>query len=572
MARIKPEAAYEKLVVDGFGGLRYASALTGDSASQMRNFRVAPDGSLEKRCGMTTLYSLSGTIRGVWQGTLDGKNYLVVVAGNIIYVRTPNASAPAINFYLQTTEGPICFAVVSGVLFLFDGDDIYRYVTSANSFSVASGYAPLYGKDWHPTQLGNVNEPRNMISRRIRVSYLNSTGSTTINLPFTTSSIDHADVDGESFVDYSFTPQTSVLRIPAARAHGVLNLAITIASIFSQRSTIARANQGYVYRDATHETLLLYGGQTGYRVYDSSSVTDAMLSESSAIYYSSDPLYFKSTCGFYLGDQQHPIHALCRDHDRVLALNDHSIWAIEYAGENLVSYPMEGSVGCSTPGGIALCGNDPVVIHDSGIYKLQFPSGKSDVCIPSALSDGVAELFPASLFQNGILAWFPEHNELWLRDPTETAEGLVWVLSFSRREWYCFNGIPATAFFEINGRIGFGTSDGRLVLPDNDADTDDGIAISAFYRSHFLAFSKPENFKRAYRATVCADTGGESLSFIVKTDHEEHTFSMTGQASGTPSFFDFRMASGRFRFLRYQITATGNVRTRIYRLSILANA
>lgn len=571
MARIKPEAAYEKLVVDGFDGIRYASALTGDGASQMRNFRVASDGSLEKRCGMTTLYSLSGVIRGVWQGTLDGNNYLMIVAGNAVYVRTPNASAPTVDFYLQTTEGPVCFAVMGGVLFLFDGDDIYRYMTSVSSFSISYGYAPLYGKDWHPTQLGSVNEPRNMISQRLRIRYLNSSGATTINLPFTTRSIDHADVDGETFTDYSFTPQTSVLRIPSARAHGVLNIAITIASIFSQRATIARTNQGYVYRNATRETLLLYGGQSGYRVYNSSPVTDDMLSESSAIYYSSDPLYFKSPCGFYLGDQQHPIHALCRDRDRVLALSDHSIWAIEYAGEDLISYAMEGNIGCSTPGGVALCGNDLVVIHDSGIYKLQFPSGKSDVCIPSALSDGTSELFPASLLQNGILAWFPERNELWLRDPTETTEGLVWVLSFSKREWYCFNGIPATAFFEINGNIGFGTSDGRLVFPDNDAVTDDGVPIVAFYQSHFLAFSKPENYKRSYRATVCADTGGASLTFIMKTEREERTFTMAGQASDKPSFFDFRAASGRFRFLRYQITATGNVRTRIYRLSILAN-
>lgn len=571
MARIKPEAAYEKMVVDGFGGIRYVSALTGDGASAMRNFRIAPDGSLEKRCGMTTLYSLSGVIRGVWQGTLDGNNYLVVVAGNSVYVRIPNASEPTVNYYLQTTEGPVCFAVVGGVLFLFDGDDIYRYLTSVNSFSLSEGYAPLYGKDWHPTQLGSVNEPRNMVSRRIRIRYLNSTSSTTINLPFTASSIDHADVDGETFVDYSFTPETSVLHIPAARAHGVLTLAITIASIFSQRSIIAHANQGYVYRGATHETLLLYGGQNGYRVYNSSTVTDEMLSESSAIYYSSDPLYFQSPCGFYLGDQQHPVHALCRDRDRVLALSDDAIWAIEYAGEDLVSYPMEGGVGCSTPNGVALCGVDPVVIHASGIYKLQIPSAKSDVCVPSTLSDGVSELFPASLFQNGILAWFPEHNELWLRDPTESEEGLVWVLSFSRREWYCFNGIPATAFFEIDGKIGFGTSDGRLVLPDTDADTDDGTAISAYYQSHFLVFARPENLKRAYRATVCADTGAKPLSFTVKTDHEERTFTMIGQLSGKPSFFDFRSASGRFRFLRYKIAVNGNVRTRIYRLSILAN-
>ena len=571
MAKINPQKASEKLTVNGFGGIRYASALTGDGASQMRNFRIASDGSLEKRCGMTTLYTLTGTIRGVWQGSLDGNHYLMAVAGSRVYVHRPNTPAPVVDFYLQTEEGPVCFAVVGGTLYLFDGNNIYRYSPSVNSFSTAYGYAPLYGVNWHPTQLGSVNEPLNMVYPRIRIRYLNSSGSTTINLPFTTRSIDHADVDGVAFTNYSFTPQSNSFQIPASQAHGVLTVAITLSSIFSQRSTIARTNQGYVYRDASHETLLLYGGETGYRVYDSSPVTDEMLSASSSFYSNSDPLYFKSTCGFYIGDLQHPIHVLCRDRSRVLALSDRSIWAIEYAGNDLVCYPMDGGVGCSAPGGMALCGNDPVVVQDTGIYRLRFPSGESDVCTASALSEGVSELFPASLFQNGILAWFPDRNELWLRDPTETEEGLVWVWSSARQEWFCFDGIYATVFFEIDGKMGFGTPDGRLVLPDNDALTDDGSPFDASYCSHFLAFSHPENPKRAYRLTVCADTGGESMTVTVKTDRGERIFTATGQTSDPPEFFDFREAAGRFRFLRYEIAASGSVRTRIYRLSVLAD-
>ena len=571
MAKINPKTASEKLTADGFGGVRFASALTGDGAARMRNFRVAPDGSLEKRCGMTTLYSLNGTGRGVWQGTLDGNHYLMAVASDRVYVLFPNASAPTVNYYLQTSEGPVCFAVVGGVLYLFDGDDVYRYFPSVHSFSVAYGYVPLYGVNWHPTMLGNVNEPMNMVYPRLRIRYLNSSGSTTFNLPFTTRSIDRADVDGVPFTNYSFTPQSNSFQIPQSQAHGVLTVSITLSSIYSQRSAVARTNRGYVYRNASHETLLLYGGESSYRVYHSAAVSEEMLAESNAAYSNSDPLYFQSGCGFYIGDIQHPIHVLCRDRNRVLALSDRSVWAIQYAGDDLVCYPMSGGVGCSAPGGMALCGNDPVVVQDTGVYRLDFPSGESDVCVASVISDGVSELFPASLYRNGILAWFPDRNELWLRDPDENAEGLVWVRSALRREWYCFDGIFATVFFELDGKVGFGTSDGRLVLPDENALTDDGAPIAASYRSHFLAFSHPEQPKRAYRMTVCADTGGETLTLTVKTDRGERSFSMAGQISDNPEYFDFRAADGRFRFLRDEIAASGSVRTRIYRLSVLAN-
>lgn len=571
MANIKPERAYEKLTANGFGGIRYASALTGEGAAAMRNFRVAPDGSLEKRCGSSTLYALNGTVRGVWQGTLENRSYLAAVAGNRVYVRRPDASEPEVDFYLQTSEGPVCFITLGGVLFLFDGDNLYRYSVSSSTFTLSYGYAPLYGTNWHPTEMGSVNEPLNMVSPRIRIRYLNSVGSTDFVLPYTAVSIDRMDVDGVAFADYTFTPQTNTFRIPAARAHGVLTVAVTLSGVFSQRSLLAGANRGYVYRDASHETLLLYGGDRGYRVFASSAVTEEMFAASSVCYPNTDPLYFPAGCGFYLGDMQHPVHVLCRDRNRVLALSDRAIWAIEYAGDDLVSYPMEGGVGCSAPGGLALCGDDPVVVQESGVFRLHFPSGESDVCVASALSDGVSEFFSSSLLRHGILVWFPDRNELWLRDPTETEEGLVWVWSSVRREWYCFDNLYATAFFELNGTVGFGTPDGRLVLPDNDADTDDGDPIAAYYRSHFLAFAHPEVPKRVYRAAVCADTGGETLTLTVTTDRHTRAFSATGTVSDKPSYFEFRAGMGRFRFLRYELAVSGGVRTRIYRFSVFAN-
>ena len=153
----------------------------------------------------------------------------------------------------------------------------------------------------------------------------------------------------------------------------------------------------------------------------------------------------------------------------------------------------------------------------------------------------------------------------------EAEEGLVWIRSSERREWCCFDNIYATAFFELDGRIGFGTSDGRLVFPDKDADADDGQPITAIYRSQFVAFSNPEVPKRAYRMTLCADTGGATLTVTAETDAHRRTFWAIGQASDKPEYFDFRVADGRFRFLRYRIEVTGKVRTRIYRLSVFAN-
>ena len=569
MAKIKPGKAFEKAIPNGFGGIRYTAALTGESAARMRNFRVASDGSLEKRNGMVTRYRSDGSVRAAWQGSLDGGNYFFFVSGNRVYVRLPGSETPGVCNLFPSADGPAFFVPYRGVLYLFASGEIYRFSTASGSFFTANGYAPLYGDNWHPTELGHVNEPINLLTPHLRVRYLNTVGSVNFRLPYTTVSIDRVEVDGVAVNDYTFTPNTTTFRIPSDKAHGALTVSFTISPAFIGRSLIAGAGGGYVYRGAARETLLLYGG---YRVFDSAPVTDAMLSAASYWYpNATDPLYFRDDCGLYVGDTQHPVHALCRDRDRVLALNDQTAWAIEDVDGELVSYPLEGSAGCSAPNGLVLCGDDPVVLRRDGVFRLRFPSGDSNVCVSVPLSDGVSELLPSSLLTGGIAAWHVDRGELWLRDPAETAEGLVWVLRPEKQEWYCFDNVPATVFFDLDGSPAFGTADGRIVLSDNGADADDGNAISATYQSHYLAFSEPETPKRAYRLSVCADTGGETLSIHIQTDRYSRSFWAFGEATDAPAFFDCRVSAGRFRFLRYTLSISGQVRSRIYRLSVFAN-
>ena len=572
MAKIKPEKASEKIVISKFGGLRQTSALTGANASTMRNFRISADGSLEKRTGTKTLYDLGTAIRGLWQGSLESRDYLVVIAGAYTYVKLPGGSTLSRRTRLSTNSGAVSFVVFNGHLYLLDGNNVYRFSTSTNVFSATYGYAPLYGNEWSPLQMGEICEPINALSQKIRINYNNRVGSTVFELPFGAISLDRVEVDGEEITPNPYVTGATSFSIPPAYAYGSLTVALTLAANYSYRSSIAALSKSFLFTGADRNTLLLYGGTQTQQIAYSAPVTDEMMTESNRIFSADeDPLYFPLENFFSLADAAHPIHALFRDRDRAIALNDRAAWALEFSGSRLISYPLEGGVGCSSPGGFTLCGDHPVTIQAGGVFRLRFPSGESDVCIPEALSQDVIELLPVSLFQNGILAWFPGRDELWLRDPTETEEGLVWVCKTQSKEWYCFDNLPISNFFELNGTVGFGTDDGRILAPDETSYTDSGTAFTAYYHSHFLAFSSPENCKRAIRTTVCADTGGQRLILITETDSRSRPYSVVNEQSGRPLFFDYSMNMGRFRFLRFLFSITGNAPARIYRLSMLAN-
>lgn len=570
MATIKPGKALERVVLNEFPGLRNASSPNKAGASVCQNFRIAPDGSLVKRPGWTTRYQLHQPIRGVWQGTVSNSSYLFVVAGSVVYSRTPGTSRLTAIYDLPSSTGEVSFQMYSGTLYLFDGSSIYRFLESSGLFTVAYGYVPLYGSDWHPIQMGPVNERLNMVYPRIRITYLNSSGATIFNLPFTTRSIDVMKVDGTTVTNYSFTSETSSFQIPSSYAHGKLTVVVTLSSVFSQRSSLIRASRSYLYRTPEEETLLFYGGTGGHRVYYTAPVSDGMLSESQQVYSVGDPLYFPVGNNFNIGDSQYPIHTICRNKNRAIAFSERAIWAIERLDDALVCYPMGGGIGCSAPGGATMLGSDPVTVHSSGVYRMTFPSASSDACVPTDLSDEVSERFPASLLAHGILAWCADRGELWLRDTTETSSGILWVRNERTKQWYTYDNCRATIFFEIDGQVGFGTADGGIVFPDDASSTDDGTPIKATYRSLSFPFSHPETFKRAYRFVLCADVGNATPKLIVQTERYARTFNLTPSQSTLPETFEARASEGKFRVIRMELEINGSSAARVYRLSLLA--
>ena len=571
MAKIKPEKASEKITVTEFGGIRRTSALTGGYASDMRNFRISSDGSLEKRTGTRALYNLGQPIRGLWQGSISNEDFLIVIAGTAVYIKWPGQNTLSLRKYLGSSSGNVSFFILHKNLYLLDGDNLYRFSPTSRTFFLAYGYSPLYGDNWNPTRMGEVNEPINTLSKKIRIRYNNSVGATVFNLPFAPERIERVMVDGAIVTPNPYVEGSTSFSIPQQYAHGTLTVCLTLSGAQIHRERATSFTESLLFADADRSTVLLYGGTEGQMLAYSAPVSEESYLENNYFQGANEePIYFPLENMFSPADPAHPIHAVFRDRNRAIALNDRFAWALEFSGDRLVSYPLEGGVGCSSPGGWTLCGDRPVTIHTGGIFRLRFPSGESDVCIPESLSQEIIELLPSSIFQNGILAWFPGRGELWMRDPTETDEGLVWVYKQEKKEWYCFDNLYITKFFEMEGTIGFGTADGNILLPDETSYADNGEPVTAVYRSQYLAFALPENYKRALRTTVCADTGGQQLTMLTQTDSRSYSCLVTGNA-GEPQFFEYGTNIGRFRFARFVLRISGSSAARIYRLSMLAN-
>lgn len=554
-----------------FGGIRSVATIADSGASEMQNFRILSDGSLEKRCGFETLLQSDTAIRGYWEGSFSGINYRFFVAGNILYRLSQNDSAPVRLTVLTVSNNRVCMIRFRDILYLFDGYTILYFKPETELFVSAQGYVPLYGKNWHPTQLGEVNEERNLLCNSLRVHYLNTTATQTFQLPFTASRIQAVLVNGVSISTYSFTSPSSTVTIPAACATGgEVLIAFDLDSIFSTRSALLKASHCAIYKDGYHETLLTYGNRNGYKVYRTAAVTTEMLAEARLAYPAADLLYFRETDVFSIGSPEHPITAAVQHLDRMLIFHDAGVWVARHPNalrDDMEITLYQSGIGCAAQDGAVSCRGTPIVLTPAGIGKIGLFSSDSDICTLTLISTDVADRFSESVLQNSIMRWFERDGALWIRTPTDT-DGTVWVTDQNGSCWIRYTGIVANGLIDCGGNPGFTTDDGRIAQFDEGLTTDDGVPFEASYLGAFLDFSQPEDFKRAGYVSLCADSGGARIALAIENDSGTVEETFTGTDQTVPEFFGTRFGNGRFRFLRCRVTVSGVARTRIYSLSV----
>jgi len=574
MAILNSKTATDRETVTGFGGISDHAGLTSHAAADMRNFRILSDGTLEKRCGSLSRYAFSSPIRGLWEGTVGDESYLFVVAGNQIYMYSRIETSPRPVYVLTTSEGEVSFFLYCGRLYLMDGESLLYYHPTKRYFSLASGYVPLYGYNWHPTAMGEVNEPINLIRNDIRIHYFNSNGSTTFQLPFTADRVRRVAINGTPITTYTFTPGTNTFTIPSGQSGvGSVEVYVTRSSIYETRKSVLRACHGAVYRTPQREVVMSFGADAGYLVYRTTPVSEEALDACNLAVGDADFFYIAADSAFAVGSIAHPVTALCQFEDRMLALSDESIWAISYpdaSSNDADIFPIRAGLGCSSRGGVTLCGKYPVAVTPAGIARLKFSSSDPDYCEAEILSVDLRERFDEQFLKNAILFWDTSRQELWVRDPSDSA-GTVWICDPERSVWFRFDGIHADDLFSLEGKISF-TKGEEIFYLDESLETDNGVAFSAEYRSHNLAFASPHTPKRSIRLSLIAENGGDGLSTRIRTERGEKELPLPSQsAPNTPVFYDRRLAMGRFRLLQFSITSEGVSRCRILSYSIAAN-
>ncbi len=566
MARIKSKHSALGTLSCKFGGMNKHTPLSPVGAEDMCNFRILPNGVLRVRSGyaLKKHFSSGEKVRGVWEGTLDGDFLLFAVVGNTVYHLSGDEMTETAVGTITEGEETVHFCVFEDTLYLLDGQTIWSYSASTDTFEAVEPYVPLYGYSWNPSTYGEINEEINLLTPRLRVHYYNSTGANIFTLPYYADKVEIVLADGKKTGNYSFSKGSN--KITFSSPPTVVEVGFTVSLNEELRAKILAAQMSFLYSRNGENRLLLWGKDA--RLFCSRGVTEPMMSSCHVLYPKASPLYFCKDDILFLGDNAHHISTICPLYETLLVFTSDRIWNLSFEKEgNIQATLAMRDIGCASLHGAIPYENGVLAAMNGGVYHITASAARTEELSLERLSLGIDEKFPVGFTDKVHLVRNFATGEVWMRNPTDTT-GEVWVWNTDIEEWYRFGGIAATLFFKSNSDIGF-ASGSDIFLFGRSYTTDNGSAINAFYKSAYLDFGVSDSPRRSMRAFLYASPSKSGCEMLFESEQREDVYQLsTPTYATTPQLHDMRLFSHRHRFLRFTLSTAAKHTTEFYRLDI----
>ncbi len=584
-ANLKKALATEKITE--FGGICHGGSK--NSAERERgsfnafdicNFRILPDGTLEKRDGFSHIMTLPEDPRAFWSGYLDGEEMTFVLIGSAVYSADLDNGSLLLLGTVLSSEGSAEFFFYRGKLCLVDGTEFYCY--DGDGFQTVTGYVPLYGKNLNGDYDGEIFEPINFLSDRIRVHYKSDSYKTRYHIGVKCSEIISCQKNGTAYDNIELGEDGMTFNLGGALSEGTeLDIVFRLDESEQRRNGLIGTRRGTVYGGADDGKILLYGGEEKSLLYVSRRVSHESLIESLKADINSTDVYFPITDTVSVTDGRYPITALCRHYDRLLVFTEKETWMADFtvSQDNPCILPINSSVGCLSENGAVLGGNSPYSVSVGGIYRWTSDDDERNECNAVCISGEIGDMLDDSFFDHAVTYFLRERGEVWFADP-DSEDQDVWVYSIPGGKWYRFDGIPVDSFFTYKGNVGMIW--GRYIFAFSDQNTvDTGIGgkvksnIEAYYESNLTDFGYSERTKHLKRVLVKADCDGSPFSITLLGDMGgEKTIEVCekdGDKGKYPTYLDAHSGIGRFGEMNYIIRSREVGRTGVRALTLSAH-
>lgn len=559
------------LTLENFSGIDILSPVGTDTAYDSCNFKHMPDGSLKKRMGYRKLLSLPEPPSGFSVESRGSINTCHAVAGCRLYEIDPKSG----DFYPLPGTLPFASEHTSllqykEMLLILNGSRVNR--ASSLGIQALQGYVPLYGVEWDPLVGGRINELPNLLSSRVRISYLMGQAVGNIFLPLEPLAVERVEVNGIvlSSSEFVYDLTTHVLSSSRFTSSSTVNVVLTFRDE-DQDPKIASCRHGSISYSKGENVLFLYASEASgcFDGFRSTPITAGQLAESRTAIPLSTELYFPLDCRFTVGNGSKPIKSIIPLDERVIVFTDDEAWLVPSADEPPKPSLLRLGVGCSSCEASTFWGEAPVTVCKNGIYIWRPELESYNELSAVRISDKVMPLF-AQCTSFAALS-VPDNGELWFVLNSESKKTVL-IYDHKTDRFYRYSGFSPDFIFVCDGKVGF-VSGADVFLFDESSETDiseSPIAVEASYLSGWLQPYPSWDAKKARSLILNADTGGEPITVFLEFDGKAPiTLTFTESNVSSASVLSKSLSGNRFSGLRIGVLANGAVSQRIYGIKLI---
>ena len=394
----------------------------------------------------------------------------------------------------------------------------------------AKGYRPLVAIAIPPNGGGELLEQVNKLNGMRRVTISPDGVNATFQMPEKELSaidyvIDVTDPDHPltpgALNDYDYDLEDGTVTFTTAPALGVESYEIGYSVSDHFAGTIGAMRYAEMYAGTQDTRLFIYGNGTNHTFYSGIDYNGHARGD-----------YFPDLNEVTVGDANTPITGLIRHYSKMLAFKPEATFSIDYGVVTLAdglltpafyTTPVNRVLGNEALGQAQLVLNAPRTLCQGGLYEWRNGSSYSanlsvDERQAKRISDRIYDTLQKMNFSKCHCYDDNLNTEYYIMDEN----GNCLVHNYTADAWYYYTGLNARVGMAVDGKMYFGTYDGKIILLDETKMSDQGLPIDCLWESGSMDFGA--SYMRKYSALMWVGVKAEdhnSVTVTVKTDRSE---------------------------------------------------
>ncbi|MBQ8249768.1 MAG: hypothetical protein IJY93_07825 [Clostridia bacterium] len=528
--------------------------------AKIENFRLGPNGELNKREGYLRLGTFESPIRGA---VSDGDAFYIVSADGFYVMKESKLTLKGTldGAVFSSDDEKVIIFIHGSMVFIMGGGVYYRYDIATDTFIQLDGYAPVLGTTDSTEDAEIIEEPLNLLTSIVRRRFRLVPTQFTYSLPEKAVRINRILLNGAVLdsILYNVDKVNNSISVifdssVVVQQEGVIEIEYVIhSSVFTANpSKITGCKKSYLFSSDAASVLFLYDSpyiSPGHIIY---SKETAAPTDSSGSFD-----YFPDERVLIIGDGTKPIRAITQLGDRTIAITSDGVYDIRVStlssGDvRFYTSRLYSELGASENSGAVVYENYLFFMNETGLFRLSYDSVTGVYRITQI--DIPESIVPTKgLYKSIKLHINRSHGELWCY-----MESGIAVYSIRYQKWYRFSGITADFFFNVNARTAFVCQNKLNIFGENIYTDADG-GFEAFIESKNLSFGSVFTEKTIYAFGAAFERReGAVLECLLVNDkgNEFHTvIESDGSGQTSPIVLHTHARLGKSAYIIYRISS-----------------